>query len=106
MTNFEKIKEMNLEDLAWFLYDVFQHNLEKEFLRGKDAFEFLRNEVEVVSAKIATPTEVIDDFAKRLLDAFPEANIYNRCPALYYDDFRDIVEEVVWEMKGEWYGNI
>ena len=45
-------------------------------------------------------SEVIDEFVKRLLDAFPEANRDNRCPAIYYDDYRYIIEELAEEMKG------
>ena len=44
--------------------------------------------------------EVIDNFVKRLLDAFPEADRNNRCPAIYYDDYRYIIEELAEEMKG------
>lgn len=43
---------------------------------------------------------VIDDFVKRLLDAFPESNRDNRCPAIYYDDYRYIIEELAEKMKG------
>ena len=43
--------------------------------------------------------EVIDDFAKRLLDAFPESNRFARCPAIYYDDYREIIEEIAEKMK-------
>lgn len=45
-------------------------------------------------------SEVIDEFVKRLLDAFPEANRDNRCPAIYFDDYRYIIEELAEEMKG------
>ena len=46
-------------------------------------------------------SEVIDEFVKRLLDAFPEANRDNHCPAIYYNDYRDIIEELAEKMKGE-----
>lgn len=45
MSNLERIKEMDLEELAWFLFDVFQHNLEKGFLEKEDAVDFLKSEV-------------------------------------------------------------
>lgn len=45
-------------------------------------------------------SEVIDEFVKRLLDAFPEGNRDNRCPAIYYDDYRYIIEELAEKMKG------
>ena len=45
-------------------------------------------------------SEVIDDFAKALLDAFPEGNRDARCPAIYYDDYMEIVEEAATKMKG------
>lgn len=44
--------------------------------------------------------EVIDEFVKRLLDAFPEGNRDARCPAIYYDDYRYIIEELAEKMKG------
>ena len=44
-------------------------------------------------------SEVIDDFVKRLLDAFPEANRDNRCPSIYFDDYVYIIEELAEEMK-------
>lgn len=44
-------------------------------------------------------SEVIDEFAKRLLDAFPEGNRDARCPAIYYDDYRYIIEELAEKMK-------
>ena len=47
-------------------------------------------------------SEVIDDFEKRLLDAFPEPHRGgNLCPAIYYDDYREIIEECGARMKGE-----
>ena len=46
-------------------------------------------------------SEVIDEFVKRLLDAFPEPHRGgNLCPAIYYDDYRYIIEELAEEMKG------
>lgn len=45
--------------------------------------------------------EVIDEFVKRLLDAFPECHRGgNLCPAIYYDDYREIIEELASDMKG------
>ena len=45
-------------------------------------------------------SEVIDDFVKKLIDAFPEANPNHRSPCLYYDEYRYIIEELAEEMKG------
>ena len=46
-------------------------------------------------------SEVIDDFVKRLLDAFPEPHRGgNLCPAIYYDDYSYIIEELAEKMKG------
>ena len=45
-------------------------------------------------------SEIIDEFAKRLLDAFPEGNRDAHCPAIYYDDYRYIIEEFAEKMKG------
>lgn len=50
-------------------------------------------------ARAEAKSEVIDDFAKRLLDAFPESNRFARCPAIYYDDYREIIEEIAEKMK-------
>jgi hypothetical protein len=44
MTNYEKIKEMSLEDMAELLFDTFQHNASKGFLTITDAVEFLESE--------------------------------------------------------------
>ena len=43
--------------------------------------------------------EVIDEFAKRLIDAFPEASPNHRSPCLYYDEYRYIIEELAEELK-------
>ena len=46
-------------------------------------------------------SDVIDDFVKRLLDAFPEPHRGgNLCPAIYYDDYRYIIEEMAEKIKG------
>ena len=44
-------------------------------------------------------SEVVDEVIKRLLDAFPECNRDNKCPAIYYDDYRSIIEECGEELK-------
>ena len=54
----------------------------------------------LVNAGYRKQSEAIDNFVKRLLDAFPEADRNNRCPAIYYDDYRYIIEELAEEMKG------
>lgn len=54
----------------------------------------------VYNADYRRQSEVINDFVKRLLDAFPEANRDARCPAIYYDDYREIIEELAAKMKG------
>lgn len=46
-------------------------------------------------------SEVIDEFVQRLLDAFPEGNRDARCPAIYYDDYKYIIEELAEKMKGD-----
>ena len=45
-------------------------------------------------------SKVIDEFVRRLLDAFPEGNRDAKCPAIYYDDYRYIIEELAEELKG------
>lgn len=54
----------------------------------------------VYNADYRRQSEVIDDFVKRLLDAFPEANRDACCPAIYYDDYRYIIEEMAEQVKG------
>lgn len=43
-------------------------------------------------------SEAIKEFAERLKDAFPEGNRDAKCPAIYYDDYCDIIDELVEEM--------
>ena len=54
----------------------------------------------IYNAGYRKQSDVIDEFVKRLLDAFPECNRDARCPSLYYDDYRYIIEELAEEMKG------
>lgn len=35
----------------------------------------------------------IKEFAKRLKDAFPEGNRDCKCPAIYFEDYCDIIDE-------------
>jgi len=37
-------------------------------------------------------SDIVDEVIKRLLDAFPEGNRDNKCPAIYYDDYRTVFE--------------
>lgn len=54
------------------------------------------------TADVAPRAEVIDEFVKRLLDAFPEPHRGgNLCPAIYYDDYREIIEGLALDMKDE-----
>lgn len=59
-----------------------------------------RNAEKFYNAGYRKYSEVIDEFVKRLLDAFPESNRDNHCPAIYYDDYRYIIEEIAEKMKG------
>lgn len=45
MSNFEKIRQMSKEELASFLFDLFQHNT-VEFLTYSSAIEYLEEESE------------------------------------------------------------
>lgn len=56
--------------------------------------------IELAEKGYRKQSEVIDEFVKRLLNAFPEANRDNHCPAIYYDDYRYIIEELAEKMKG------
>lgn len=42
---------------------------------------------------------LIERFAERLKEAYPEADRNNPCPALYYDFFCEMVDEVAAEMS-------
>lgn len=65
---------------------------------GVDGFAIARS---LYKAGYRKQSEVIDDFVKRLLDAFPEPHRGgNICPAIYYDDYRYIIEALAEEMKG------
>lgn len=44
-------------------------------------------------------SDIIDEFAKRLIDAFPEASPNHRSPCLYYDKYRYVIEELAEELK-------
>ena len=47
-------------------------------------------------------TLAVKEFAERLKDAFPEGNRDTKCPALYYDDYCYIIDELAEEMtEGE-----
>ena len=41
---------------------------------------------------------LIDRFAKRLKESYPQADRNNPCPAIYYDDFCNIVDEIAAEI--------
>lgn len=45
--------------------------------------------------------EAIDAMKQRLLDAFPESNRDNMCPAIYWEDFVELVESVAEELKDD-----
>ena len=44
MTNYERIKNMRLEELACFLHDVFQHEQDGIFLTYSQVKEYLERE--------------------------------------------------------------
>ena len=76
--------------------DVFRGNWETEFTRISG---YNREEAERIWGVFNG--KVIDEFVKRLLDAFPEPHRGgNLCPAIYYDDYREIIEECGARMKG------
>ena len=56
---------------------------------------------DVAVVKAAPKQEVVDEFVKILLDAFPEGNRDAKCPAIYYEDFEEIVEAAAEKMKGD-----
>ena len=47
---------------------------------------------------MANEKRLIERFAARLKEAYPQNDRNNHCPAIYYDDFCDIVDEVTAEM--------
>lgn len=48
---------------------------------------------------MANEKRLIERIAERLKDAYPQADRNNLCPAIYYDDFADIVDEVLAEVE-------
>lgn len=55
----------------------------------------------VVIAYKHAKEETIDAMKQKLLDAFPESNRDNICPAIYWEDFVELVESVAEELKNE-----
>ncbi len=55
----------------------------------------------LILTKATLKNDILDEFVKRLINAFPEASRNYKSPAIYYDDFRYIIEEAAEEMKGE-----
>ena len=49
-------------------------------------------------SKMATEKRLIEMIAERLKDAYPQADRNNLCPAIYYDDFAEIVDDVLSEI--------
>lgn len=49
--------------------------------------------------------EAIKEFAERLKEAFPQTDRNNICPALYYDDYCYIIDELAEEMTEKEGGN-
>ena len=47
---------------------------------------------------MATEKRLIERIAERLKDAYPQADRNNLCPAIYYDDFVEIVDDVLSEI--------
>lgn len=45
--------------------------------------------------------EAIKEFAERLKDAFPEGNRDAKCPAIYFDDYCEIIDDLVNVMTEE-----
>ena len=95
----EMTKESQIEELANDYYEV--------MLKAAKSFGTMSQGVSKFYARhlyekgYRKQSEVIDDFVKRLLDAFPEPHRGgNLCPAIYYDDYRYIIEELAEEMKG------
>lgn len=55
-----------------------------------------------LKAKIDTAkVEAIEEFAERLKESYPQGDRNNKCPALYYDDYCYIIDELLEEMVGE-----
>ena len=46
---------------------------------------------------MVTEKRLIERIAERLKDAYPQADRNNLCPAIYYDDFAEIVDDVLCE---------
>ena len=95
-------KEKQIEEMAWDLCDIPMHPSVHSCKEcgGKHCHAQYYAE-RAYNAGYRKQSEVIDDFVKRLFDAFPECNRDNRCPAIYYDDYREIIEEVATKMKDD-----
>lgn len=48
---------------------------------------------------MATEKRLIERIADRLKDAYPQSDRNNLCPAIYYDDFAEIVDDVLSEFE-------
>ena len=48
---------------------------------------------------MATEKRLIERIADRLKDAYPQADRNNLCPAICYDDFAEIVDDVLSEFE-------
>ena len=87
-------KEKQIEEMAEYIFgNAITHDTQFK----EDCRSIARD---LYNAGYRKQSEVIDEFVKRLLDAFPENNRGNRCPAIYYDDYRYIIEELAEKMKG------
>ena len=95
-------KEKQIEEMAWDLCDIPKHPSIKSCEQcGNKHCHAMYYAERAYNAGYRKQSEVIDEFVKRLLDAFPEPHRGgNLCPALYYDDYREIIEECGAKMKG------
>ena len=93
-----KTDSEQIEEMAKVIDDIesnaYIECYDKAFADADKIAEYLCN------AGYRKQSEVIDEFAKRLIDAFPEATPNHQSPCLYYDEYRYIIEELAEEMKG------
>ena len=64
----------------------------------------MRNALKIINLKnekIKELQELIKNFPKILKEAFPESNRDNISPAIYYDDYCEIIDEIAEELIKE-----
>ena len=94
----EKIKNMQEE------IDRFQRLDETALRLIEENREFSRQKLELlreIQKGVLSNDEIVKGFQKKLKEAFPESDRNNISPAIYYDDYCDIIDEIANEFIKE-----